>query len=326
MSRTVLLMNSDKPDVIAALRSRPDVRLQVVTRAKYAGLYEGCRTELVDSFEDFTQVREAAYALAGHESPERVIASTEKSIPAAGLVRALLGVPGATFDQSLALTHKRVMKDRLSAAGLPVTPYVQAATLEDVPRSAELVGWPIVLKPVFGALAATTHRVASAEDFARRRREGAFDGLAARGIPVLAEHQVTGAREYHCDGIVRDGAVHQALVSRYAVAPLDAAGGVYGGHLVDQASPVARELLDLHRRAAAALGLADAVTHMEVFVTADGPLIGEIAMRPGGLGIARMIQRACGIDLWDEFVRAALGETPAASGGRLRPPILGWAQ
>src|SRR5690606_26947619 len=107
---------------------------------------------------------------------------------------------------------------------------------------------------------------------------------------------------------------------------IDAAGGVYGGHLVDQGSPTARELLELHRRAAAALDLADAVTHMEVFVTAEGPLIGEIAVRPGGLGIARMLQRACGLDLWEEFVRAALGEPPAVPGGPLRPPVLGWSQ
>ncbi len=316
MTRHVLLLNSDKPEVLRALAARPDLRIRVITREAYAGLYADHETAFVDSFEDLTQVERAAHRLARGGPFDHVVAATEKSVVAAGLIRSLLDVPGQTFDQSLWAAHKRAMKQRLRSFDLPVTDFAQVATVDDVPRAAEAVGWPVMVKPVFGAASRSTHRVDSAADFAALHRAGAFAGLARRGQPVQVERLVRHRGEYHCDGVVRGGRVALAAVSRYFTPPFRTPSELNSSWLVDQDAPAAREMLALHERVARALELRDGVTHLEIFATDEGPVIGEVAVRPGGLGISRTWWHAFGVDLWEEFVRAALDEP---SDPRARP-------
>lgn len=323
MTRQVLLLNSDKPEVLQALASRPDVTVRVITRKVYADLYRGHEVAYVDSFADLTQVEQAAYELAAHGPVDHVVAATEKSVVAAGLVRALLGVDGPGFDQSLRGAHKRAMKDTLRAAGLPVTDYAQAATVDLVPEAAERTGWPVVIKPVFGAASKSTHRVDSPEEFAARHRAGDFADLADTRLPVQVERLVRFTHEYHCDGVVHDGEVARAAVSRYFLPPPVTSPNLNSGYVADQTDPFSREVLDLHRRVVTALGLPAGVTHLEVFRTEAGPVIGEVAVRPGGMGISRMWWHAFGVDLWEEFVRVSAGERPGPPDHAPHPGTIG---
>lgn len=325
MTRHVLLLNSDKPDALRAITSRPDIRLRVITRKCYAGLYPGCDIAFVDSFENLHDVEQAVYELARTGPIDHVVAATEKSVLAAGLVRSLLGLPGPGFDQSLWATHKRAMKQRLRAAGLPVTDFAQAATLADVPSAATRTGWPIMVKPVFGSGSRSTYRVDSAESFASGVAAGDFTDLAARRVPIQVERLVRFDGEFHCDAVVRDGTVRIAALCRYFAPPLHTPAEFNGSYFVDQESPFAREVLALNTRVVAALGLTDGVTHLEVFGTDAGPVLGEVAIRPGGLGVSRSWWHAYGIDLWDEFVSAALGD-PAQPPHALRPGTVGRTQ
>ncbi|URM89122.1 ATP-grasp domain-containing protein [Streptomyces sp. MRC013] len=308
MTRQVLLLNSDKPEVVRALADRADLRVRVLTRKAYAGLYTGWETAFVDSFEDLSQVERAAYELVSGGPVDHVIAATEKSVLPAGLIRSLLGLPGPTFDQSLWAAHKRAMKARLRSAGLPVADFAQAATVDDIPRAARRIGWPVMVKPVFGSGSRCTYRLDSQEEFDARRLSGGFEALAARRVPVQVERLVRFRDEYHCDGVVRGGRVRLAAVSRYFTPPLHTPHEYSSGYLIAQDDPFAKDVLALHDRVAEALELSDGVTHLEVFETAEGPLIGEVAIRPGGLGVSRMWWHAFGIDLWEEFVRASLDE------------------
>ncbi|WP_250306271.1 acetyl-CoA carboxylase biotin carboxylase subunit family protein [Streptomyces sp. A 4/2] len=330
MTRQIILLNSDKPEVLDALARRPDVTVRVITRKVYAGLYRGHEVAYVDSFADLTQVARAAYELAAHGPIDHVVAATEKSVVAAGLVRVLLGVPGSGFDQSLWGSHKRAMKDKLRASGLPVTDHVQATTVDGVLQAAGQIGWPVVIKPVFGAASKATYHVDSPEEFAERHRAGDFADLADTQLPVQVERLVRFTHEYHCDGVVHDGKVVRAAVSRYFLPPLRTSASLRSGYIADQTAPFSREVLYLHHQVVAALGLPAGVTHMEVFRTNAGPVIGEVAVRPGGLGLSRMWWHAFGVDLWEEFARVSTGELPSVPTndpspgtiGRIRLPAL----
>ncbi|MER5336586.1 hypothetical protein [Micromonospora sp. NPDC002717] len=317
-TRRVLLLSSDRPEVLRILRARADVDLRVMTRRANADVYRGHPLAVVDNFSDLTQVQAAAYELAAHGPVDCVIAATEKSVVAAGLVRSLLGVPGPGFEQSLWSAHKRAMKDILHSAGLPVTSHAQVATLDEVPHGALRTGWPVVIKPVLGTGSNYTYRIDTPDEFAERHRGGAFTDLADLRLPVQVERAVQFTHEYHCDGVVQDGEVTRAAVSRYFTPPLQRSPYFDAGYLVDQTEPFSIEVLDLHRRVVAALGLEAGVTHLEVFRTQSGPVIGEVAIRPGGMGIARMLWHALGVDLWEELVRVSLGEPPAQS---VREPL-----
>ena len=60
-----------------------------------------------------------------------------------------------------------------------------------------------------------------------------------------------------------------------------------------------------------ALGVTSGVAHLEVFLTDDGPVFGELAARPPGGHIMRLMALAYGFDPWEAVLRIALGETPA---------------
>ncbi|MFJ6752099.1 acetyl-CoA carboxylase biotin carboxylase subunit family protein [Streptomyces sp. NPDC091266] len=324
MTRQVLLLNSDKPEVLRALARRPDLRIRVITRESYAPLYASHETDFIDSFEDLAQVERAAYRITRGAPVDHVIAATEKSIVPAGLIRSLLGIPGTTFDESLWSAHKRAMKQRLRAEGLAVTDFAQVTTVDEIPAAARMTGWPVVAKPVLGSGARCTHRIESAEDFALRHAAGVFDDLAVRGLPVQVERLVDVVGEYHCDGIVRDGKVTFAAGSRYFAPLLTVEAPLRGGHLIDPGHPLAQELPALLQQVAQALRVKDGVLHLEVFETPGGPVIGEVTTRPPGSGVPRVWQHALGIDLWEEFVRAALGEGPALKAPRPPDRIHAW--
>nr|WP_239157873.1 ATP-grasp domain-containing protein [Streptomyces sp. SID13726] len=215
------------------------------------------------------------------------------------------------------------MKDTLRAAGLPVTDYAQAATVDDVPRAAAATGWPVMIKPVFGAASKCTHRVDSPEEFAERHGAGGFADLVETRLPVQVERLVHFTHEYHCDGVVHAGEVARAAVSRYFLPPLRTSPNLNSGYVADQRDPFSQEVLDLHRRVVAALGLPAGVTHLEVFRTGTGPVIGEVAVRPGGMGISRMWWHAFGVDLWEEFARVSTGSAQARPAHPPRPDTVG---
>ncbi|MBW5420714.1 ATP-grasp domain-containing protein [Streptomyces sp. BG9H] len=325
MTRQVLLLNSDKPEVMRTLASRTDLRVRVITRKAYAGLYTEHESALVDSFEDLSQVERAAYELARGGPFDHVVAATEKSIVAAGLIRSLLDLPGPTFDQSLWAAHKYAMKKKLRSAGLPVADFEQAATVDGIPEAAQALGWPVMVKPVLGSGSKCTYRLDSQEEFDVRRRAGDLDDLAGRGVPVQVESVVPLLREYHCDGVVRGGRVMASAVSQYFTPPLVTPSEYNSSCFVAEDSSFAKSVLELHARVVEAIELSDGVTHLEVFETAEGPVVGEVAIRPGGLGISRMWWHAFGIDLWEEFVRAALHE-PTQLAPRLQGRTLGRTQ
>ena len=66
------------------------------------------------------------------------------------------------------------------------------------------------------------------------------------------------------------------------------------------------------------------VSHLEVFQTRRGLVIGEIACRPGGGGVAATVRDRHGWDLWRGFVQASLGEQPEITVGGGAKAVTGW--
>jgi len=67
-------------------------------------------------------------------------------------------------------------------------------------------------------------------------------------------------------------------------------------------------LLALNERVVSALGIAWGMTHLEVYLTKNGPLFGEIALRPPGGYIMNAINHAWDFNPWSAFVAMELGE------------------
>jgi hypothetical protein len=322
----VLLVNSGKTEAVERLRVvAPDAELDVITEAPYAAQYTAdVRLHFVTDIGDLSAVLRTALALQAAAPTDYVVAPSERSQQAGGYLRSFFGLPGIRFDTANLFSNKPVMKAALAAQGIAVAPYRVVADLSGVPAAAAGLGWPIVVKPALGTGSMNTFAAPSPAAWAAIRDSAAGDGLRHANCPLVVERFVDMEGEYHCDGVVHNGRVEFAAASRYLMPLLGNIDAFTGSYLLPEWHPDAHPIVALHERVVRALGLRTGVTHLELFKTADGFLVGEIACRPAGGGIVEAIEMQYGVDLWRVFMETALGRQPsvAAPVRRLRDDII----
>ncbi|NEA67400.1 hypothetical protein [Streptomyces sp. SID12488] len=248
-------------------------------------------------------------------APAAVVGLTEESVLPAARLREHLGLAGMRPDTARLLRDKVGMKEAVRAAGvdtphfLPVGPDTTAG---EAARIAALMPGGVVLKPRSQAAAMGVEVFTDPARFVDRVRDG---GLAA-GHQV--EEFVSGDL-CHVDGLVRGGRVLFIGAATYLAPPYDVVteGGLPLGSVSVDDPALLAAMEELTTRVLDAVGLADGVFHLELFVRPDGRLTFlEVAGRPGGGGIADHIHYAYGVDLAEEALRVCLGEPPRHDGPR----------
>ncbi|WP_200216695.1 ATP-grasp domain-containing protein [Micromonospora coerulea] len=231
-----------------------------------------------------------------------IVALHEKMVMMAARLRTAHGLPGLQLDTALLFRDKIRMKTAVRAHGVTV-PDFRALDGED---DLAAVDWSVgrhVIKPRAGLGSRQAHVV----DSLAAARE-VWHALGTGAGEYQIEQFITGDM-YHCDGVVQDGALLHASVGRYLVRPGHFAPGATAGSYLLPAGELAQRIVDLHGRVVAALGLRSGVTHLEVFHTSEGGelVFCEIAARPGGGGIDRMILHRDGVHIREAAIRIEAG-------------------
>ncbi len=241
-----------------------------------------------------------------HGQPHRIIGVLEPLQVQLAELREHFGVPGTDPDTADLFRDKAKMKDRLRAAGLPVARHALVHGRADAEAFLRQVGLPMVLKPPAGMGAKATFRVRSADELFR-----AVDGVgASRERPVLAEEFLTG-EEGSFDTVTTGGVVRAYSASHYLPTPLEVLENPWiqwcclFPRVID--TPELAAVKEVGVKAIEVLGLRDGFTHMEWFRRPDGSVaIGEIAQRPPGANISRMIGLVHDIDPYRAWARAVI--------------------
>lgn len=314
--KRIIVTNTGDTVVSRQLLERPDLDVLVVTEPRFAENYpSGTTIAFVDSLNDPARSADQAAAVADLSDREFVLSLSERAALTAGYLRSWLGLDGPGLEVVLGCTNKYVMKRRLSAAGLPTAAFRLAGSPDQVRAAVHELGLPAVIKPVLGAGADAMFVVRSADQLDGPQLNAYLGRLLAptttseKSFPVIVEAMLPLTGELHCDGYVEDGVVRYARVSRYLRPVLQYAGAIFGSHTLAHNDPVAKAVTLLHTRAISALGLTHGTTHLEVLDVAGDLYAGEIAARPGGGGIRRMLQLRDGFDSREAMIRAALSES-----------------
>ena len=174
---------------------------------------------------------------------------------------------------SAALRHaqdKLVMRERLAGLGVPVPPFCPVATVADIEGFGRHVGWPLVLKAATGGYDGRGVWVV-------RTPEEAAE-VVASGVRLLAEQLVPLRRELAA--VVARSPYGQAAA--WPVVETVQSDGICV-EVVAPAPGLSEELAlqaqGLALRLADELGVVG-VLAVELFETADGLLVNELAMRP----------------------------------------------
>ena len=233
------------------------------------------------------QAKKAVLKLAETSSIDYIVAPTEKGVLTGGFLRSYLGLPGLPFDQALYLSNKIAMKGRLSDRHIPVAPYLRLDKWQDLSTSGNKLGWPVVIKPAMGAGTMNTFRLDAPEDIEKLQAIKLKETFQHLGVPVLLEKYIHMRAEYHCDSVVSKGDIMFEAVSQYTNPVLGTLGSLFGSYVLPPDNPNVTSVIQMNRSVITAIGLQDGVTHLEVFHTDNGYVVGEIACSPGGGGVVK---------------------------------------
>ncbi|BDS07578.1 hypothetical protein NT6N_26180 [Oceaniferula spumae] len=236
-------------------------------------------------------VEHATELLAG-EKPIAVAAVATGSVVAAAAIRKHFGLPGVSPETAMACHDKLVMKKAISAAGIPCAPWAETNEQTTAEQLIEILGLPLVLKLPISSGGRGVWICKSQDEVAKRLTKG----LLAEGFVSGVEMSVEAFR-YDSETLLINPTCY--LKPRWA--------NVVPAHLAESDWSAVKQLGECVYQA---LGIDSGISHMEIFLTKNGPVFGEIAARPPGGFLMELIRRAYDMDPWEVLLKLNIGLSP----------------
>jgi biotin carboxylase len=254
-------------------------------------------------------------------------------MPLVARIAADLGLPGHPVEAADAARDKEWMKQRFSAAGIPIARYTLATNEDAAVHWADESGYPVVVKPVRGSASQAVIRandeteLRDAYRWVRRIvREQGLDTGGRSDAEQLVEGYLDGA-ELSAELLVQDGIPHVLCLFEK---PQPLHGPFFEETIyVTPTSLDAQMRTDIEAlavRATEALGLHQGFAHCEIRMSSGGPVILEIGARLIGGACSRVFRYVIGEDIHAYVLRLALGDhvalpvqQPVAAGAMMLP-------
>jgi len=233
--------------------------------------------------------REVLSFLARHEI-SRVIANTEETVILGARVRRALNLKTLAIDVIDRFHNKYVMKNSAKAAGIPITRYELITDTTTAEELVDSLGLPLVIKPVDES---------GAEGVIVARTVGKVKSLMAPGL--LAEQFVEGS-EISVETFIENGKPVFHNITEYLHQWKKSA---IPAELTEKTRA---RVLELNDRVIEHFGVDRGMTHSEFYLTKNGPVFGEIAIRPPGGYYMELISKVYGFDAWEVYVKLSCGE------------------
>ncbi|WDH83239.1 5-(carboxyamino)imidazole ribonucleotide synthase [Paenibacillus urinalis] len=209
--------------------------------------------------------------------------------------------------------HRLREKRAIEAAGVPVAPYREITSAEDMSAAVEALGVPCVLKTVTGGYDGKGQRVIRDREAALE----AYEELASLGTELVLEQFVT----FDCEISVIAARNPQGEIRTFPPAENVHVNNILHTSVVPArvSSELQLEAQQLAAKIAESMG-AVGLLAVEMFVTRDGQLyVNELAPRPHNSGHYTM--EACSTSQFEQHVRAICG-LPLADTCLLSPVVM----
>ncbi|MED1902235.1 ATP-grasp domain-containing protein [Bacillus thuringiensis] len=313
--KSVLVVNTGDRVHSTALAARPDLKVTFVIEERFIDMYpKGSDLIIVKNLNNPSESTQTVVESRNCNEYSAVISLSERAALTAAYIRSFLGLEGPSVYTVLNTTNKFAMKRKLETAGVTVAQYKIATTQEEAIELSKEVGFPVIIKPIMGAGSDATKIFYSVEDIKNEAGVKFFNQLknpittSEKEFPVIIEQFLDVQQELHCDALVIDGEVKFIKVSKYIKPVIEYNSGIFGSITLPNSNEISKEVIKIHEKAIEAVGINNGVTHLEVFVTSKGLIAGEIASRPGGGGIRKMLNYQNGFDSWEAHIALSLQE------------------
>ncbi|MDQ2980380.1 MAG: ATP-grasp domain-containing protein [Acidobacteriota bacterium] len=336
MPRLLLLLPTTTYRAAAFLDAAARLGVEVAVASEEANALEAVNPAglLTLDWRDPEAAARRAVELSRDRPFDAVVGVDDDTAVAAAAIARALGPPHNPVPAAAAARHKGQMRDRLSAAGVPVPRHRVFRRADGSESAAASVRYPCVLKPTFLAASRGVIRADDPAAFAVAWQrigvilddpEVARRGGGAAG-EILVEDFVPG-REVALEGLLTAGAL-RVLALFDKPDPLD--GPFFEETIYVTPSRLPEATQDAIARTAAAaaraLGLTEGPVHAELRLAPSGPVVIELAARSIGGLCSRTLRFGTGMSLEELILRHALrlpAEAPRdqAAAGVLMIPI-----
>jgi len=219
-----------------------------------------------------------------------VIAGVEAAVYPAAVARRTLGARLSPVTTALRCRDKLAMKEYLSDFDIPMTGFMAETSARSPSEAFARLGTPLVRKRRKSSGGRGLELIHREQDLVLRQ-----DGRN------ILERYVS-APEASIESFVNDSRIRFVNVTRY----------MEKGHVNFVPAAFDDALLEslqaFNRRVIEALKISWGITHLEVYLTDNGLLFGEIALRPPGGYIMNALHYAYAFDPWAALVAMELGE------------------
>ncbi|MEU5364016.1 ATP-grasp domain-containing protein [Streptomyces sp. NPDC005925] len=230
---------------------------------------------------------------------DAVFSVYDAHLPLASYLAARLGARGLDLQAALACHDKIRMRMVLASGGVRVPDHLPATDPADASAAAQHLGLPVVVKKATGSRGRGSMLCRTADDVAR-----AVDVLGSTAL--LVERFVEGP-EYAVQSVTSDGRTEVVGILAQHVGP----GPRQAEIGYDFPSGLGREreaeITAFVTRALAVLGFDHAVSHTQVRIGENGPVLINVAARPPGGQLCAVTERLNGVDLTRAAAEIALG-------------------
>lgn len=221
-----------------------------------------------------------------------IVALTEKMVPIAGRLREHFGISGMSATQAAACHFKDKMKELARLGGIRTNQSLLISRKTSTEKVIGSWGWPLVVKErgLSGSRGLTICR--DLHQLEKAWKEG-----------KLVESFISG-REMSIESFVMDGKVRFVNFTAYhRLLEMNLVPALFDSEMREQ-------LAQFNRQVLAVFGIKSGVTHLELYLAPEGIIFGELAVRPPGGYIFRLIRETYGFDPWDTLLQIELGLTP----------------
>ncbi|AMX83170.1 hypothetical protein GS3922_05440 [Geobacillus subterraneus] len=235
-----------------------------------------------------------------------VVSMQEKGLLTAAYIQDMLQIKGNPIDPVLLTKDKVRMREHLVKHGLKSVPFKAITKVEDVVEFINRVGFPIILKPVYGTGSRQIHKITDLDQIqeALSSIQKEYDSNV-----VLAEKFMDGV-EVSVESFTWDGK-HTII----AVTDKMTTGSPYfveTGHCIPSSLPE-KTILEIKYLTIEFLKSINhwmGPSHTEIIITDDGPYIIESHTRAGGDFIYDLVEMVYGVDMFTLLFEGLAGKIP----------------
>jgi biotin carboxylase len=218
-----------------------------------------------------------------------IIAGSERAIPLVAALRRAYGLTQTAPINLLRCHDKLLMKNRLRAADIPLNPYLWGSGLS-ADRIWETLGPRIVCKD------RSESGGRSIQIYQQKTELGRELQKRQRLFEAYNPHP-----EFSVESFVENGRIIFTNITQYYLRQHINILPAVIPDLMQQ------KILDMNARVLEIMGVARGMTHVEIYLGPEGPVFGEIAVRPPGGYIMELLQLAYGFPSWEYFLKLELG-------------------